>query len=179
MITGDAYGRPHIGATVIGQVLAERAVGQPDLTSDTDIKLGDLVFSGGWRLHGFDGGQLHSDRKKTIRRSGARRPEQPPPDRLRLRQSHPPLFQNTKPLVLGGWKRPYAASPLRLWSDSVRRSILMRRAPIFWPMAWRSGGSGIARRLATGGALKHCGAQSRRRLLKAICNCHHMKNGRG
>jgi len=169
LITGDAYiDSPHIGAAVIGRVLAGAGyrvgiIGQPDLTSDTDIKrLGEPRL-----FWGITGGCMDSMVANYTAIGKKRRSDDLTPGGLNNRRPDRAClayanlirryFKNTKPLVLGGVEAAMRRiAHYDLWSDSVRRSILFdARADILaYGMAERAVLE-IARRLAAGGALKN------------------------
>jgi len=169
LVTGDVYiDSPHIGAAVIGRVLADAGyrvgiIAQPDTQSDSDIgRLGEPRL-----FWGITGGCMDSmvanytatkkrrrDDDLTPGGKNDRRPDRASVVYANLIRRY---FKDTKPLVLGGVE----ASLRRIahydyWSDDVRRSILFdARAEILaYGMAERAVVE-IAQRLAEGNRLSN------------------------
>lgn len=137
LVTGDAYiDSPHIGAAVIGRVLANAGfhvgiIAQPDLKTDKDIRrLGEPKL-----FWGITGGCMDSmvanytaTKKKrhgddlTPGGKNNLRPDRAVIAYANLIRQH---FKNTKPLVLGGVEASLRrVAHYDYWSDSVRRAIL-------------------------------------------------------
>ncbi len=137
LVTGDVYiDSPHIGAAVIGRVLAGAGfrvgiIAQPYLQTDQDItRLGEPKL-----FWGITGGCMDSmvanytaTKKKrhgddlTPGGKNNRRPDRAVIAYANLIRQY---FKNTKPIVLGGVEASLRrAAHYDYWSDSIRRAIL-------------------------------------------------------
>jgi uncharacterized radical SAM protein YgiQ len=137
LVTGDTYiDSPHIGAAVIGRVLADAGfrvgiIAQPDLKTDKDIRrLGEPKL-----FWGITGGCMDSlvanytatkkkrrDDDLTPGEKNNRRPDRAVIAYANLIRQY---FKNTKPIVLGGVEASLRrVSHYDYWSDSIRRAIL-------------------------------------------------------
>ena len=137
LVTGDAYiDSPHIGAAVIGRVLAAAGyrvgiIAQPDMANDADIRrLGEPRL-----FWGVTGGCMDSlvanytalkkKRAGDDLTPGGRNNRRPDRAVIAYANGIRRSFKNTKPIVAGGVE----ASLRRIahydfWSNAVRRSIL-------------------------------------------------------
>ena len=137
LVTGDAYiDSPHIGAAVIGRVLAAAGyrvgiIAQPDMADDEDIRrLGEPRLFWGVTGGCMDSLVANYTALKKKRQGDDLTPggkNNRRPDRAVIAYANwiRRCFKNTKPIVAGGIE----ASLRRIahydfWSDAVRRSIL-------------------------------------------------------
>ncbi len=138
LVTGDSYiDSPHVGAAVIGRVLADRGfrvgvIAQPEMDSGEDIRrLGEPVLFWGVTGGCVDSMVANTTAIKKRRKSddftpggrNTRRPDRAVIAYANLIRRH---FKNTRPIVLGGIEASLRrVTHYDYWDDGLRRSILV------------------------------------------------------